>query len=166
MTDKIQPTEGLPYPLGATWHGKGVNFALFSAHATRVEVCLYDDRGERETARVDLVLGVGQEKITITVTGDAPLLQTDSPQNNVEVSTSDMNELPLNIAGIGAVRDPMSFAALAPGTIVGGWNDIHISGSPATTYRWCRIIPPAAAERHNFRLILVPWNRGRKLPTS
>ena len=88
-----------------------------------------------ETARVDLILGVGQEKITITVTGDAPLLQTDSPQNNVEVSTNDMNELPLNIAGIGAVRDPMSFAALAPGTIVGGWNDIHISGSPATTYR-------------------------------
>src|SRR5882762_8516464 len=88
-----------------------------------------------ETARVDLKLSVGQEKATITVTEDAPLLQTDSPQNNVEVSTNDMNELPLNIAGIGAVRDPMSFAALAPGTIVGGWNDIHISGSPATTYR-------------------------------
>src|SRR6202043_4256510 len=84
---------------------------------------------------VDLVLGVGEQKTTITVTEDAPLLQTDSPQNNVEVSTNDMNELPLNIAGIGAVRDPMSFAALAPGTIVGGWNDIHISGSPAATYR-------------------------------
>jgi hypothetical protein len=88
-----------------------------------------------ETARVDLKLGVGQETATITVTGDAPLLQTDSPQNNIEVSTNDMNELPLNIAGIGAVRDPMSFAALAPGTIAGGWNDIHISGSPGTTYR-------------------------------
>jgi hypothetical protein len=88
-----------------------------------------------ETARVDLKLSVGQEKATITVTEDAPLLQTDSPQNNVEVSTKDMNELPFNIAGIGAVRDPMSFAALAPGTIVGGWNDIHISGSPAATYR-------------------------------
>src|SRR5260370_42488307 len=88
-----------------------------------------------ETAHVDLKLGVGQETVNVTVTEDAPLLQTDSPQNNVEVSTKDMNELPLNIAGIGAVRDPMSFAALAPGTIVGGWNDIHISGSPATTYR-------------------------------
>ncbi len=88
-----------------------------------------------ETAHVDLKLGVGQETVNVTVTEDAPLLQTDSPQNNVEVSTNDMNELPLNIAGIGAVRDPMSFAALAPGTIVGGWNDIHISGSPATTYR-------------------------------
>ena len=29
----------------------------------------------------------------------------------------------------------MGFAALVPGTIAGGWNDIHISGSPATTYR-------------------------------
>ena len=88
-----------------------------------------------ETARVDLKLGVGQGTTTITVTADAPLLQTDSPQNNIEVSTNDMNELPFNVAGIGSVRDPMSFAALVPGTIVGGWNDIHISGSPATTYR-------------------------------
>ena len=47
-------TEGLPYPLGATWDGLGVNFALFSANATRVELCLFDNRGERELARVDL----------------------------------------------------------------------------------------------------------------
>ena len=45
--------EGLPYPLGATWDGKGVNFALFSAHATRVELCLFEDEGERETARIE-----------------------------------------------------------------------------------------------------------------
>lgn len=88
-----------------------------------------------QTALVNLKLGVGQGTATITVTADAPLLQTDSPQNNIEVSTKDMNELPFNVAGVGSVRDPMSFAALVPGTIVGGWNDIHISGSPATTYR-------------------------------
>jgi hypothetical protein len=88
-----------------------------------------------ETATIDLKLAVGQGTATITVTEDAPLLQTDSPQNNLEVSTTDMNELPFNVAGIGSVRDPMSFAALVPGTIVGGWNDIHISGSPAATYR-------------------------------
>src|SRR5689334_23445920 len=46
--------EGLPHPRGATWDGGGVNFALFSAHATRVELCLFDDAGERETARIDL----------------------------------------------------------------------------------------------------------------
>ena len=33
---------GNPYPLGATWDGKGVNFALFSEHATKVELCLFD----------------------------------------------------------------------------------------------------------------------------
>src|SRR4029434_2465994 len=33
---------GRPYPLGATWDGKGVNFALFSEHATKVELCLFD----------------------------------------------------------------------------------------------------------------------------
>src|SRR5262245_12969124 len=33
---------GKPYPLGATWDGAGVNFALFSEHATKVELCLFD----------------------------------------------------------------------------------------------------------------------------
>ncbi len=88
-----------------------------------------------ETATVDLQLAVGQTSASVTVTANAPLLQTDSAQNNVEVTTTNLNELPINIVGIGAVRDPMGFAALVPGTIAGGWNDIHISGSPATTYR-------------------------------
>ncbi|MCK0538402.1 glycogen debranching protein GlgX [Alcanivorax quisquiliarum] len=47
-------TEGRPFPLGATWDGLGVNFALFSAHATAVELCLFDRRGERELARIPL----------------------------------------------------------------------------------------------------------------
>ncbi len=46
--------EGLPFPLGATWDGLGVNFALFSAHATKVELCLFDDAGETEIERVAL----------------------------------------------------------------------------------------------------------------
>jgi isoamylase len=46
--------EGLPYPLGATWTGLGVNFALFSAHATKVELCLFDDAGKREIDRIEL----------------------------------------------------------------------------------------------------------------
>jgi isoamylase len=45
--------EGLPYPRGATWDGKGVNFAVYSAHATGIEVCLFDAAG-RETARIAL----------------------------------------------------------------------------------------------------------------
>ena len=34
---------GYPYPLGATWMGNGVNFAIFSEHATGVELCLFDN---------------------------------------------------------------------------------------------------------------------------
>ena len=46
---------GYPYPLGATWTGVGVNFAIFSAHASRVELCLFDSpEATKETARVVL----------------------------------------------------------------------------------------------------------------
>lgn len=45
---------GRPYPLGATWDGQGVNFALFSEHATGVELCLFDASGRRELKRVPL----------------------------------------------------------------------------------------------------------------
>jgi len=46
--------EGSPHPRGASWDGKGVNFSLFSASATKVEVCIFDERGERETDRIEL----------------------------------------------------------------------------------------------------------------
>jgi len=39
---------GGPYPLGATWNGEGTNFSLFSEHASRVELCLFDDDGNEE----------------------------------------------------------------------------------------------------------------------
>lgn len=45
---------GHPYPLGANFDGEGVNFALFSAHAERVELCIYDALGERCIARYEL----------------------------------------------------------------------------------------------------------------
>ena len=46
--------EGTPHPRGATAIPEGVNFALFSAHATKVEVCIFDDAGEHEVARIAL----------------------------------------------------------------------------------------------------------------
>jgi isoamylase len=52
-TSSVRVWPGRPYPLGATWDGLGVNFALFSEHATAVELCLFDSaRDERESARV------------------------------------------------------------------------------------------------------------------
>ncbi len=45
---------GRPYPLGATWDGRGVNFALFSENAEKVELCLFNAKGKRETERIVL----------------------------------------------------------------------------------------------------------------
>lgn len=45
---------GKPYPLGATWDGNGVNFALFSENANKVELCLYGADGKQESGRVTL----------------------------------------------------------------------------------------------------------------
>src|SRR4051812_35420252 len=42
---------GEPSPLGATWDGAGVNFALFSENATRVELCLFDSPGAKAEGR-------------------------------------------------------------------------------------------------------------------
>jgi isoamylase len=45
---------GAPHPLGANWDGRGTNFALFSANATKVELCLFDRAGRRELERIVL----------------------------------------------------------------------------------------------------------------
>ena len=51
-SDRVR--EGLPWPRGAAWDRKGTNFAVFSAYATKVEVCIFDEKGEREIARIAL----------------------------------------------------------------------------------------------------------------
>src|SRR5438874_2499068 len=44
---------GQPYPLGATWMGNGVNFAIFSEHASGVELCLFDSAEDtKEDVRI------------------------------------------------------------------------------------------------------------------
>jgi len=45
---------GTPRPLGATWDGEGTNFAVFSAHATRLELCLYDDQNDSPVQTIEL----------------------------------------------------------------------------------------------------------------
>lgn len=46
---------GTPYPLGATWDGRGVNFAIYSENATKIELCLFKNaKAKRETERVTL----------------------------------------------------------------------------------------------------------------
>lgn len=45
---------GQPYPFGATWDGAGTNFAIFSAYAEKVELCLFDEADGREVERIAL----------------------------------------------------------------------------------------------------------------
>src|SRR5687768_4438325 len=50
---KIYP--GSPYPLGATWDGSGVNFALYADNATDVELCLFGDKSDEiETIKIKI----------------------------------------------------------------------------------------------------------------
>ena len=46
----MEISEGKPYPLGATADEKGANFAVFSANATKVEVCFFDTEGAAKSA--------------------------------------------------------------------------------------------------------------------
>src|SRR5690606_18999709 len=52
LPDRLHP--GQPNPLGATSDGLGVNFAVFSAHATRIDLCVFDASGRKELKRYTL----------------------------------------------------------------------------------------------------------------
>jgi len=45
MNHRTAVWRGHPFPLGATWDGEGVNFSIFSEHAEKVELSLFDPRG-------------------------------------------------------------------------------------------------------------------------
>lgn len=52
MPDRLEA--GSPYPLGAKFDGLGVNFAVFSANADKIELCLFDPRGRKQVACIEL----------------------------------------------------------------------------------------------------------------
>ncbi len=52
LPDRLLP--GAPYPLGSSWDGLGVNFAVFSANAQRIELCLFEPTGRKELKRYAL----------------------------------------------------------------------------------------------------------------
>jgi len=55
QTNNMAVWPGKPYPLGATWDGEGVNFALFSENAEKVELCLFDPKGKRIIETIELI---------------------------------------------------------------------------------------------------------------
>lgn len=50
----IQVSRGASFPLGASFDGDGVNFAVFSANAEKIELCLFEESGSREVRRLAL----------------------------------------------------------------------------------------------------------------
>ena len=54
--DNVRVSAGKSYPLGATFDGNGVNFALFSANAEKVELCLFDETGTKELERFSILV--------------------------------------------------------------------------------------------------------------
>jgi hypothetical protein len=89
-----------------------------------------------QTARIDIVMQVGNTTESVTVSADAPLLKTENAAQSTTISGEQINDLPLNFAiGQGAVRNPLSFVQLAPGAAINGWNDIRINGAPSNTFR-------------------------------
>jgi len=59
IPDRPGLDDGLPEPLGAHADGRGINFAVFSRHGERVELCLFDEHGRRELARLPLPARTG-----------------------------------------------------------------------------------------------------------
>ncbi len=51
---KVKISQGKTYPLGSTFDGKGVNFSLFSAHAQKVVLCLFDETGTEEISQIEI----------------------------------------------------------------------------------------------------------------
>jgi len=88
-----------------------------------------------QTVTLNLKLEVGALSDSISVQSDTQLLNTTTAEQSTVITGDTINVLPLNFAGDSAIRNPLTFAELAPGSSVGGWNDIHINGSPGSSFR-------------------------------
>ena len=107
---------------------ENAGFKKYLQHGISVQVA--------ETARVDVVLEVGSTSETISVSANADMLKTEDAAQSDTLSGDRINALPLNFSiGGGAIRNPLSFVALAPGSSLNGWNDIKVNGAPNGTFR-------------------------------
>jgi hypothetical protein len=90
------------------------------------------------TVRVDVALAVGSASESVTVTGDAPLLKTESGELSHNVSTDTMDTLPImgigsSVAGSSAIRNPQAVAYLLPGAYVAENSNLRVNGAPGNT---------------------------------
>jgi len=89
-----------------------------------------------ETAKVNVVLSVGSVNETVTVTADATLLKTENAEQSTTIDRNTLNEMPIGFSQTGAIRDPMAFSKLTPGTYVspGSNTNIRINGLPMASF--------------------------------
>ncbi len=103
-------------------------FKSFQQTGVRVDVA--------QTTRIDVKLEVGAVTDSVTIDADAALLKTEDAEQSSTFTGDRINALPLNFGiGGGAIRNPLSFVELAPGTSLNGWNDIKVNGAPNNTFR-------------------------------
>jgi hypothetical protein len=84
-----------------------------------------------ETLRLDFSMVVGQVTEQVTVTGAAPLIQSESAEVGMVLTSSQFTELPLTLAG--GIRNPSSFIFLQPGVTPGATWEKHVNGNSAFT---------------------------------
>jgi hypothetical protein len=92
-----------------------------------------------QTVRLDISLKISTAAETVTVSADAPLLNTERADQTHTISREQFNSLPLNFSGGsqggGAMRNPLIFARLAPGANVGnGTNQVKVNGMATQSY--------------------------------
>jgi len=89
-----------------------------------------------EASRQNVTLSVGSVTETVTVTTDATLLKTENAEQSTTISRVALNEMPIGFALSGSIRNPLSFAELAPGVDqgAGGGTGIRVNGLPTASF--------------------------------
>src|SRR5215510_190041 len=91
-----------------------------------------------QTTRVDTALEIGAANDTVTVTAQAPLLQTQSAEQSTNISGQLFNSMPLNFGVTNSIRGWLSFIQLAPGVSVPRQNEpqtANINGAPGGSFK-------------------------------
>jgi Carbohydrate-binding module 48 (Isoamylase N-terminal domain) len=133
----MRVSAGAPHPLGATWDGRGTNFALFSANAQRVELCLFESHGRREIERI--VLPERTEDVWHGYLNDvAPGQLYGYRVHGPYQPERGLRFTPCELLGM---RVPAPFVTAPAGRMERAWEDIMVE---ATQYR------AIAAEHHRL----------------
>ncbi len=111
---------------------EAAGFKKFTQNGIEVQVA--------QVARIDVKLDVGSTTESITITSEAPLLQTENAQQSTNVTDERMNDLPLNFGGggssTGSIRSPYMFNVLSPGVANNASGDTaNVNGLQANTFR-------------------------------